>query len=341
MGITQTGRISIGRWSISTKALVLILIVGILSFVPYMGTSNFFLRNIINIFTFIILVSGFRLSLSTGVFSMAPQAFYGIGAYTSAILVTKYHFNWWLSMLLAGLVAALVGAVIGRILLRLKGIYFGISSLAFASVLLLIWQNFTFFGRHNGIFNISSPNPIGGFKFGSIPSFFYLGLVLAVITMLVMYRIESSRYGFTLRCIGANPDLAASIGVNSMMYRLSAFCLSCFFSGVAGAFFASYNHSISPTSFEFNVLVLILLYTVIGGVYSVWGPIYGVVIMIAIPVGLNYIPHYDPRFGPIILGVILIAVMLRFPKGLSYVLERTTNLFQKNPRKEIDEYADS
>jgi len=337
----QTSTIPRGRWRISTKVLVALVLAVILFLIPTMGASAFHIRVMINMFIFIMLVCGFRLLLSAGVFSLAPQAFFGIGAYTAAILVTRYDFNWWLSLLLAGLVATAAAAVIGRILLRLRGIYFAISTLAFSFVLLLIWRNFIFFGRHNGIFNIPPPDPIGGYQFGSVASYFYVGLALVVITMLVMYRIENSRYGFTLRCIGLNTDLAVSTGVNVMMYRLTAFCAGCFFAGIAGAFFASFNHSIQPAAFEFNVLVLILLYAVIGGTGSVWGPIYGVVIMMAIPVGLNYIPNYDPKIGPIILGVILVAVMLRSPRGLSYVLDRVPSLFRRLQRKEIKGYADT
>jgi len=349
MGPKQISAIPIGRWRISTKALVALVIAVILFLIPTMGASAFHTRVIINMCIFIILVSGFRLLLSAGVFSLAPQAFFSIGAYTSAILVTRYDFNWWLSLLLAGLVATAVAAVIGRILLRLRGIFFAISTLAFAFVLLLflrssnifIWKTSELFGGHNGIFNIPPPDPIGSYQFGSISSYFYLGLALVIVTILVMYRIENSRYGFTLRCIELNTALAASTGVNVMVYRLTAFCVGCFFSGLAGAFFASFNHSIQPAAFEFSQLVLILLYAVIGGTGSVWGPIYGVVIMRAIPVGLNYIPNYDPRIGPIILGVILVVVMLRFPKGLGYVLDRIPSLLQRVKRKEIEGYADT
>jgi branched-chain amino acid transport system permease protein len=283
------------------------------------------------------LVAGFRLALSAGVFSMAPQAFFGIGAYTLALLVTRLDWNWWLSTVLAGVVAAACAAIIGRILLRLKGIFFAISTLAFASVLILIWKTFSFFGGHSGIFNISDPDPIFGFEFGSLVSYFYLALVLAVITMFVMYRIEKSRYGFTLRCIGLDADLARSTGVNVMLYCITAFCIACFFAGIAGAFFASFQASIAPTTFEFNVLMLILLYAVIGGVYSVWGPIYGVVIMTGITTGLTYIPNYDPKTGPIILGVTLIVVMLRFPNGISFLLESIPGWLRKASRKKENE----
>jgi branched-chain amino acid transport system permease protein len=251
--------------------------------------------------------------------------------------VTRLDWNWWLSALLAGVVAAACAAIIGRILLRLKGIFFAISTLAFASVLLLVWKSFSFFGGHNGIYNIARPDPIFGFEFGSLVSYFYLALALAVITMLVMYRIERSRYGFTLRCIGLNEDLARSTGVNVMLYRITAFCIACFFAGIAGAFLASFKMSIQPDTFGFDVLMLILLYAVIGGVYSVWGPIYGVVIMTSITTGLTYIPDYDPKTRPIILGATLVVVMLRFPNGISSLLESIPGWLRKASGRKKDE----
>ena len=338
----QSGLKVITARRFNSKLLITIAILILLFLIPTFVTSSYYLRITINMLYMIMLVAGFRLALSASVFSMAPQAFFGIGAYTLALLVTRLDWNWWLSTLLAGVVAVACAAIIGRILLRLKGIFFAISTLAFASVLLLIWKTFSFFGGHNGIFNIPDPDPIFGFEFGSLVSYFYLALVLAVITMLVMYRIEKSRYGFTLRCIGLNSDLARSTGVNVMLYSITAFCIGCFFAGIAGAFFASFQASIAPTTFEFNVLMLILLYAVIGGVYSVWGPIYGVVIMTGITTGLTYIPNYDPKIGPIILGVTLIVVMLRFPNGISFLLESIPGWLRKaSSKKENEPYVNT
>jgi len=333
----QSGvKVEIAR-RLSIKLAITIVILILLFLIPTFVSSSYHLRVITNMLYMIMLVAGFRLVLSAGVFSMAQQAFFGIGAYTLALLVTRLDWNWWLSAPLAGVVAAACAAIIGRILLRLKGIFFAISTLAFAFVLLLIWRTFSFFGGHNGIFNIPDPDPIFGFEFGSLVSYFYLGLALAVITMLVMYRIEKSRYGFTLHCIGLNEDLARSTGVNVMLYRITAFCAGCFVAGIAGAFFASFQGSISPHTFEFNVLMLTLLYAVIGGVYSVWGPVYGVVIMTGITTGLTYIPNYDPKIGPIILGVTLIVVMMRFPNGISFLLESIPGWLRRALGKKEDE----
>jgi branched-chain amino acid transport system permease protein len=321
----------------SSRLLVTIVILILLFLIPTFVSSSFYLRLIVVALYMIMLVAGFRLALGAGVFSMAQQAFFGIGAYTLALLVTRLDWNWWLSALLAGVVAAASAAIVGRILLRLKGIFFAISTLAFAFVLLLIWKTFSFFGGHNGIFNIPDPDPIFGFEFGSLVSYFYLALVLAAITMLVMYRIEKSRYGFTLRCIGLDADLARSTGVNVTLYRITAFCIACFFAGIAGAFFASFQGTIQPDTFGFDVLMLILLYAVIGGVHSVWGPIYGVVIMKGITTGLTYIPNYDPKTGPIILGATLVVVMLRFPNGIGFLLERIPGWLREARSKKEDE----
>jgi len=333
----QSGLKVITALRFNSKLLIAIAILILLFLIPTFVSSSYYLRITINMLYMIMLVAGFRLALSGGVFTMAPQVFFGIGAYTLALFVTRLNWNWWLSALLAGVFAAASAAIIGRILLRLKGIFFAISTLAFAFVLLLIWRTFPFFGRFSGIFDIPAPNTIFGLEFGSLVSYFYLALVLAVITMLVMYRIEKSRFGFMLRCIGLNADLARSSGVNVMLYSIAAFYIGCFFAGIAGAFFASYQGSIQPASFEFNVLMLILLYAVIGGVHSVWGPVYGVVIMTAITTGLTYIPHYDPKIGPIILGVTLIVVMLRFPRGISSLLESIPGWFRKASRKKDNE----
>jgi branched-chain amino acid transport system permease protein len=302
---------------LSWKNLFLAAIMVVLFTLPLFVSSPYYQRVIIEMFLLIILASGFRLLVVTGQFSMAQAAFMGIGAFTSALLVMLLNWNSWLCLLLAGLVSAFIAILIGYPTLRIKGAYFAIGTFAFGEVVRQIWVNWKeIFGGTDGLSGIPSPAPLFGISFGSTMSFYYFAAVLVIITIFVMYRLSNSRFGLTMASIGEADSLAEAVGVNIMKYKVTAFAIACFFAGIAGAFFAQMQHTISQGDFTFVHSVLVAVYAIIGGVGTVFGPVWGVILMGSIPVFLRYIPGYDASWEPIILGVTLILVMLFLPKGI-------------------------
>jgi branched-chain amino acid transport system permease protein len=205
----------------------------------------------------------------------------------------------------------------------------------------LTWPDL--FGGTSGISNIKSPNPIGGWQFGSLPSFYYLGLCIALLTMLVMFRLGRSRYGLTLRAMGQADALAQSVGVHIMRYKLTAFIVSALFSGVIGAFFASMQHFIDPEEFGFTMSLYLVVYAVVGGLATFMGPVIGVIVLLALPIGLKEIPGYDPKIEPIIYGGLLALAMLFLPDGLVSVPRKATAIYRKvtgrQPKKKVEEYV--
>jgi len=322
---------------INPTILVTLLAIDALFLVPNIMTSSpYHLMVLTNIFIYIVVVSGFRLVATAGQLSMAHSAFMGIGAYTSALLVARLGWNFWDSLYLAGIVPAIIAVVLGRITLRLRWIYFAIATFAFAILLLKGWG--TLFGRV-GIPNIPPPNPIGGWEFSSRASYYYLALVIMLVTMLVMYRLDRSRFGLTLRCVAANGALSGAVGINAMGYQIAAFAIGSFFAGTAGALHVHWLRFLEPNMFSFTAMLYIILYAVVGGMKSFMGPVYGCFLFMGMPVFLKYIPNYDPKVEPLIYGGILLLAVRFMPGGISAFLQRVAEALKGLHRKKGKEYA--
>jgi branched-chain amino acid transport system permease protein len=307
------------KWS---KIIILALVVFLLV-LPTITANKYYLRTITTLSIAIVLTSGVRLVAQTGQLSIAQAAFMGVGAYFSTLMILKLGWNSWVCFFLAGFVAAGIAGIVGFITLRIKEIYFAIATLALNELFRLIWVEWdTLFGGPAGIVNIPSPGPLLGVRFGSVVSFYYIAILLLFATIAVVIRIERSRVGLIFSAIRGFDTLAASLGVNLMKEKIKAFVIACFFAGMAGDFFAHLQHFISPVDFTLMDSVYYLMYAVVGGLQSVWGPVVGCTVMIFIPVALRLIPNYDPVIEPIIFGVILILVMRFEPDGLM-------GLFQK------------
>jgi branched-chain amino acid transport system permease protein len=284
---------------------------------PQIMENPYFIRVFINMFYLFALTISLRLVIMTGQMSFAHYSFMGIGAYTSALLVTQLHWNFWLTVPLAALMGALVGLVLGYITLRIKGAYFAIATFALSEVIRMVWVEWKgVFGGANGIMGIPPPSPILGIRFGSMPSFYYFSLVLALLTFAVMYRLDKSRFGVTFRAIALADNLAESVGINIMRYKVLAFSIGCFFAGLIGAFYSALQHYISPTDFTAAESIMLIVYLVVGGRNNIFASLLGVGVLVWLPVLLQSIPNYQPTVEPLIYGGFLLVVMLFIPEGV-------------------------
>ncbi|MEW6186897.1 MAG: branched-chain amino acid ABC transporter permease [Thermodesulfobacteriota bacterium] len=326
------------RW---TTHIVLPVIAALLILFPLLTGNKYYQRTITTLAIAVVMTSGFRLVALTGQLSIAQAAFMGVGAYCSTLLIMKLGWNTWICFFLAGFAAALVALIVGFITLRIKEIYFAIATLALNELFRLIWVEWdTLFGGAAGIVNIPSPAPILGIPLGSVVSFYYIAVFLLFSITVVMVRIERSRIGLIFSSIREFDTLAASLGVNLMWEKVKAFMIACFFAGMAGAFFAHLQHYISPVDFTLMDSVMFLLYGVVGGVGSVWGPAVGCTIMIFIPVALRLIPNYNPVVEPLIFGGILILVMRFCPDGLVGLFQGLVSSWKKTgPQKGEKEHV--
>lgn len=280
---------------------------------PLIINDDYFLRviTIAGVFTILTLslnlVTGF-----TGQFCLGWAAFYGIGAYTSALLAMKLGLSFWLTLPLGGLMAALFGILLGIPTMRLKDIYLAITTLGFGEIIRLIMLNWTDLTRGSmGLPGIPSPQ-LFGYEFSTNLPYYYLILILVLITVFTMYRLIDSRIGRALIAIREDDLAAKTVGIDITAYKVMAFAIGAFFAGIAGSFYAHYTSFIDPHTFSFMESISILAMVVLGGMGSITGSIIGAVILSVIPEMLRGLSEYRM----IIFGLIMMAVMIIRPQGI-------------------------
>jgi branched-chain amino acid transport system permease protein len=292
-------------------ALLLIVIVPIICKVLGAGL---WLHILFLLGVFGILSSSLNLLMGfTGQVSICHAAIYGIGAYTSAILVTQYGFSFWLALPIAGISGAFFGFLIGYPSLRLRGIYFSITTFAFSELNRLVIVNLKQITKGNdGIPNIPAPT-LWGIEFvkGSNLPFVYLTLGFALLTIFIIDRLSHSRSGRAFIAIREDEVLAASIGVNLMQYKVLSFMIASFFAGIAGSFYAHGVTFISPEDFNTMVSINILAMVVLGGMSTLSGPFVGSAILLILPTLLRPLREYYY----FIFGFLLILVIVLAPSG--------------------------
>lgn len=272
---------------------------------------------VINIATLCFLYTILSLSLNLitgfmGQLTLGHAAFYGVGAYTAAILATKLNTDFLITAVLSAVGAALVGLILGLPILRLKGRYLAIVTLAFCEITRLVELNWVAVtGGPMGISNITAPK-IFGFAFKSTTSKYYLIVAMAVLSILIVRNLMNSRIGRGLSAIKGDEIAASSMGVNIFKYKVLCFTVSSALAGFAGSFYAHYMRFIDPTSFGFDQSVQILGMTILGGLGSIPGSVIGAFALTAIPELLRDLMEYRQ----IIYGLILATMVIFKPTGL-------------------------
>ncbi len=273
----------------------------------------------------------------TGQISLGHAAFVGVGAYASAILITRLGISFWLSIPLAGLISALVGMIIGIPSLRVKGLYLCIATLAAQFIFGFIfvhWESMT-----KGITGIHIPPPrIGGFQFSTEKDFYWITLVFVVLGVGYARNLIRSKMGRAFVAI-RDRDLAAEImGINLFRYKLSAFAISSFYAGVSGALWVSFLKVVTPDHFPFTLCIQYLAMIIVGGLGSVIGSIFGAIFMTLIPEVLNvmaenaknYMPgmeHLLIPFKDVVFGFLIVSFLIFEPRGLAEIWNRVKKFF--------------
>ncbi len=255
----------------------------------------------------------------TGILALSHIAFYGIGAYTGALISLNFG-SFWLGFIAGGLLAGLFGILLGLTSIKLKADYLGIATLAFAMIIHSIMQNWTGLTRGPlGLPGIPRPS-IFGVQLTEKWQYALLVLVITIVLMFILYRIMKSPFGRVLETIRDDQIAAKSLGINTTFYKLAAFSIGAMMAAFAGVLMAHLVTYIDPMSFHTNELALVLVMAVLGGLGTFRGPFLGVFIILLIQEGVTFIKGIPAQYvgssQMILYSLIFLIVMIYFPQGI-------------------------
>lgn len=278
----------------------------------------------INVLLYICLGLGLNVVVGlAGMLDLGYIAFYGVGAYTYAILNVNYGLAFWFCLPLSAFFACIAGCIVGYPTLRMRGDYLAIVTLGFGEIVRIILNNWmTLTNGPNGILGVKPiaifiPVLENGFTFElfwvkQLHIFYYFALALAILAIVAVSRLNFSRIGRAWESIREDETASELMGVNTFVYKLMAYATGAIFAGLAGAFFAARMRFVSPESFTFLESVMVLCMVVLGGMGSIPGIILGVIALIALPEVFRELQSYRM----LVFGSTMIIMMLFRPAGL-------------------------
>ncbi len=255
----------------------------------------------------------------TGLLSLTQAAFYGFGAYSSALLAVHFGAPFGVGVLAGMVAAAPLSLLISIPSLRLHDDYFVIGTFGFQMILFSVFNNWMELTRGPlGIPGIPQP-VIFGWHVSSHLDFLILGVGFAAIAYLVVWRITSSPFGRVLHAIREDEVFAKAHGKNTLYFKVTAFAVSAALAAMAGSLYAHYITYIDPTSFTVMESILIISMVIIGGAGSTWGPLVGAVVLVTLPEALRFVglpSAVAANLRQIIYGSLLVIMMMFRPRGL-------------------------
>ena len=250
-----------------------------------------------------------------GLFQFHHGAFYGVGAYTVALMLTKTSLPMWTGFIAGPIIAALTGLLIGAFCVRLTRLYFGMLQISLGSLIWAIafrWYSLT--SGDDGIHGIPMPPIIS-----SQNSAYYFTLIIMVISLIILYLIFKSPFGATLQAIRDNPERCEAIGINVRRHQLIAIVIATFFGGIAGVLFVVVEGSVFPDLLFWVFSLEIFIMCLLGGWFTFAGPILGAAIMVSLRTFVGIYTEY----WTLILGVVLILLIFFLPEGVwGFILEK-------------------
>jgi branched-chain amino acid transport system permease protein len=262
----------------------------------------------------------------SGQISLGHSAFFGAGAYTTAILITDHGWHHLLAIPIAGLVAFIIGFAVGIPALRLQGLYLALMTLAIAVAFPPFARRFE--GLTNGVMgksirsgDVQAPSWL---PFGRDEYLYYVVLATLLILLLLARNLVKSRVGRALSAMRDNEIPAQTLGIQPARYKTFIFAVSAMYAGIAGGLYGLVIRFASPESFLLTMSILILAGVVLGGLATIGGAIFGGLFIQFVP---YYAEEINKALGPLILGVVIIIVMIAAPGGFASLLKRARNRF--------------
>jgi branched-chain amino acid transport system permease protein len=317
------------RWSYLAVAAFLLLLVLLPTQLLAEKTSILILIGIYTMVTVgLCLLMGY-----TGQVSLGHAAFFGTGAYLSAILSTRYDLNPWLAMLVAAIATGIFAYLISYPIFKLRGNYLAMATLGLGIIIWILFRELSqYTGGPDGLSGI--PNfSIGGFVFDDKLERYFLIWFFCVAALLIAQNVVRSRTGRALKGIHGSEAAAESVGINAAQFKMKIFVLGAVYASLAGSLYAHHAHAIGPNAFDFMASVMVVTMAAVGGLASIWGAVFGAATITYISqdaiveLGRSY-----PRLAEldvVLYGLILMLVMIFLPKGLFVSLRDALDAWRK------------
>jgi branched-chain amino acid transport system permease protein len=302
-------------------ALIAIVLIALPPFLKNYGVYLFSLWLV-----YVVATMGLNLTVGyAGQKSLGQAAFFGIGAYTVAILM-KAGFSWWLGLPVAMLLCFVVGIALGFPALRVQTIYLAFATLGFNTAVWLFFRNEEWLtGGTFGINGIARPE-LFGFSLKGHLAYYYFVLAISSIAIALLWGLLRSPWGKAFQALRDNPIRAESLGIDTRSYTLLSFAIGAVYAGLAGALYASLTDFIDPASFTVGVSITMYLMVVVGGAGYFFGPLVGALVGLILPEWIRDVAPVLANWYLPVFGAMVIAMLVWLPDGLMSLPEK---LFSK------------
>jgi branched-chain amino acid transport system permease protein len=296
-----------GEVLVLPSRIALLVFILVLLLLPVATYDPYLLRILTLASIFAILAASWDLlSGFTGQMNFGHALFFGVGAYTAALVNLHFHIPPWGSIPLGGLAAVLAGLVVGIPCLRLRGTYLALTTLAFPIILLGII--FALPGITGGELGVSGLSRLTGSRMGD----YYLTVVLMIGLCTIMWKITDSNTGIIFHAIREDEVAVRASGINTTRYKLLAFSLSGFFAGISGGLYAHFMRIAGPSNLEVSMSFTVVIWAIFGGVVTIYGPVGAVFILFPLLEFLRFWPEYRI----LMFALVILLILLYMPEGL-------------------------
>ncbi len=291
----------------------LMILAGVIMALPLALGDSYYLNVLVFVGIYSLVTIGLSLLMGyAGQISLGQAAFFGLGAYTSGILTTKFGISPWLALPAAAFLTGGVAFLIGTPALKLRGHYLAMATLAFGYIVYIVFNQARFLTGGPSGFGQIPRFRLGNLLFRTDVHYYYLVWILVIFVLLVSLNVTHSRVGRALRSIHGGELTANVMGVNTAKYKIQVFVLSAVYASLAGSVYAHFITFLNPTPFGFHFSIVAVTMVVVGGMTSVWGAIVGAALLTILSEYLRVFHDYDI----LIYGSILLLLIMFLPQGL-------------------------
>jgi len=317
-----------GKYKKTVQTVIFIIVMVL---IPIIFPSQTILHYINLVFFFTALAAAWNyISGFGGQLSLGHSAFFAVGAYTSTLLYLWYGLTPWIGMLIGGLFALPVAFIIGYPTFRLRGTYFVLSTLALAEVVRRLLMYFKDITKGSVGIPLEFTGDLRVLQFPGERGYYYVFFSIALVTLLVGWKLRWSKLGYYLIAIREEQNAAEALGVNPRRYKLAALLMSAFFTALVGSVYAQWACYIDPSAVgSIELSIQIAMAGILGGMGTVWGPFAGAIILVLAQfMGLTFLKGL---IGGVYMlyGALLIAAILLRPQGVIGFFERAYEVFPK------------